>query len=82
MIIPSGIVYQHPSIESLRRELSRNGQLREMCGFTGSVAPPQWVYSRFLAKLLTYEQLIDEIFDALLKQYNAELPGLGKRSIT
>jgi len=29
----AGIVYQHPSIESLRRELKRNGQLRQVCGF-------------------------------------------------
>jgi len=27
--ILAGIVYEHPSIESLRRELSRNAQLRE-----------------------------------------------------
>jgi hypothetical protein len=26
--ILAGVVYQHPSVESLRRELSRNGQLR------------------------------------------------------
>ncbi|WP_035180243.1 transposase, partial [Heyndrickxia coagulans] len=33
--ILAGIVFQHESIEKLRRELSRNGQLREMCGFEG-----------------------------------------------
>ncbi len=31
--ILAGIVYQHPSTESLRRELRRNAQLREICGF-------------------------------------------------
>lgn len=31
--ILAGIVFQHPSIESLRRELLRNAQLREICGF-------------------------------------------------
>lgn len=31
--ILAGIVFQHGSIESLRRELSRNGQLRDLCGF-------------------------------------------------
>ena len=31
--ILAGIVFGHPSIESLRRDLSRNGQLRECCGF-------------------------------------------------
>ena len=31
--ILAGIVYQHVSIESLMRELLRNGELRELCGF-------------------------------------------------
>jgi len=31
--ILAGIVYQHQSIESLRRELMRNAQLRQLCGF-------------------------------------------------
>jgi hypothetical protein len=29
----AGIVFQHPSVDSLRRELSRNAQLRLICGF-------------------------------------------------
>jgi len=29
----AGVVFGHPSIESLRRELARNAQLRIMCGF-------------------------------------------------
>ncbi|MEW7978656.1 MAG: hypothetical protein AB2813_02315 [Candidatus Sedimenticola endophacoides] len=29
----AGVVYQHPSIESLRRELSRNPSLLQTCGF-------------------------------------------------
>jgi hypothetical protein len=28
----AGVVFQHPSVEHLRRELDRNGQLRYMCG--------------------------------------------------
>jgi hypothetical protein len=31
--ILAGVVYQHVTIESLRRELLRNGELREACGF-------------------------------------------------
>ena len=31
--ILAGVVFQHPSIESLRRELLRNERLRQMCGF-------------------------------------------------
>ena len=31
--IIAGVVFQHKSVESLRRELKRNGQLRDICGF-------------------------------------------------
>ncbi|MCS5696975.1 transposase [Desulfofundulus thermocisternus] len=31
--ILAGVVFQHTSVESLRRELKRNAQLRELCGF-------------------------------------------------
>ena len=41
--IPHGVIYQHLSIESLRRELLRNGQLRYLCGINNEV-PPAWVY--------------------------------------
>jgi hypothetical protein len=33
--ILAGIIFEHVSVESLRRELSPNAQLREMCGFKG-----------------------------------------------
>jgi len=56
--ILAGIVYQHSGVDSLRRELSRNGQLRDQCGFNpqkGSGAvPPPWVYTRFLKLLFGY----------------------------
>src|SRR5690554_3021532 len=50
----AGVVFQHISVESLRRELSRNGQLRYMCGFqpletrggnrevSREIVPPPW----------------------------------------
>ena len=58
----AGIVYQHTGVESLIRELLRNGQLREVCGFDvfkGAEAIPQsWNYSRFLKNLLdTMEEI-------------------------
>lgn len=72
--ILAGIVYQHPSIESLRRELLRNGQLRYLCGFDNEV-PPAWVYSRFLNKLLERPQYIDEMFRTLVEELSIILPG-------
>ena len=68
----AGIVYQHQSVDSLRRELLRNGELRERCGFdphkgSGAV-PPSWVYTRFLKLLFKFKGEIDEMFDRLVDE--------------
>ncbi|MCF6095395.1 transposase [Microaerobacter geothermalis] len=73
----AGIVFQHDSVEKLRRELSRNGQLREMCGF-GDKVPPSWVYTRFMKSLMEQEPLIEEIFDRLVQQIGEVLHDFGK----
>jgi hypothetical protein len=73
----AGIVFQHDNVEKLRRELSRNGQLRELCGFDNQVPPP-WVYTRFMKTLIEYESLIDGMFDKLVQQLSNALPNFGK----
>ncbi|MDP6527193.1 MAG: transposase, partial [Kiritimatiellia bacterium] len=59
----AGIVFQHASIESLRRELSRNGQLRLVCGFDptrgNKQVPESWVYTRFQASLTQHHELVE-----------------------
>ena len=70
----AGIVFQHPTIETLRRELLRNGQLRHLCGFRPAVIPPPSVYPRFLQRLLVYEAQIDQMFDALVEALRQSLP--------
>ena len=75
------VITQHISVESLRRELSRNGQLRFMCGLyrNGEKAvPPEWVYTRFLKKLLKHEEEINKIFENLVEELQMLLPGFGK----
>ena len=57
--ILAGVVFQHPSIESLRRELSRNGQLRFMCGLHKGKVPDAYVYSRFFKKLFEKEEIVN-----------------------
>ena len=74
----AGIVFQHESVEKLRRELARNGQLREMCGFDNQV-PPSWVYTRFLKSLMGHESMIEAMFDRLVRQIGEVLPDFGKR---
>lgn len=73
----AGIVFQHDNVEKLRRELSRNGQLREMCGLDEKV-PPAWVYTRFLQMLMRHETLIDGMFDQLVQQLQEILPDISK----
>ena len=79
--ILAGVVFQHESIESLRRELSRNGQLRLMCGLYGSgdkAVPTEWAYTRFFKKLFAHEEEINKIFEALVEELRELLPGFGK----
>ncbi len=78
----AGIVYQHPSVESLRRELLRNPDLREMCGFDpargGGAAPPAHAYTRFLRSLMRHRAELDGMFEALVERARALLPGFGE----
>jgi hypothetical protein len=80
--ILAGIVYQHPSIESLRRELMRNAQLRQLCGFDLlkglSAIPSSNAYSNFLKLLLKQSALIEEMFCDLVEKLRELLPDFGE----
>jgi len=79
--ILAGIVFQHNSVESLRRELKRNDRLRWLCGFDiakgENAAPPSWVYTRFFGLLFKNAEYIEKIFDELVEHLRKELPGFG-----
>ncbi len=74
----AGIVFQHPTIESLRRELNRNGQLREMVGL-GSVAPSAWAYTRFLHRILEHLEDLDTMIHHVIDDLQQVLPDFGER---
>lgn len=78
----AGIVFGHASLAALSRELARNGELRERCGFDplrgDRAIPPAWVWTRFIGKLLRHRALIDAMFDALVERLAGELPGFGR----
>ena len=78
----AGIVFQHPTIESLRRELSRNAQLRQVCGFDITLGvegvPSSSAYTRFLRRLMTHQKELDEMFDNLVRMLCDELPDFGE----
>jgi len=79
--IIAGVVFDHAGVESLRRELARNAELRQVCGFSvfggAAAVPGAWVYSRFLAKLFKHQDLVDAMFDELVDTLSALLPGFG-----
>lgn len=82
----AGIVFEHRGIASLRRELLRNGQLRQVCGFdvwrgTADV-PPAHVYSRFLRRVMQHATEVQAIFEELRRRCLEELPGFGQRPVT
>ena len=78
----AAIVFGHGSLASLGRELARNGQLRDLCGFDplrgDQAVPPAWVWTRFIAKLLRHQALIDGLLDQILDQLAELLPDLGR----
>jgi Transposase DDE domain len=80
--ILGGIVYQHASVESLRRELLRNGELRGACGFDPvlgeKAVPSKDAYSSMLKKLMKKQEGIDAMFDGLIEELKEYLPGLGR----
>jgi hypothetical protein len=77
-----GIVYGHPTVESLRRELLRNPTLRRVCGmraFEGTDdVPTKDAYSRFLKKLVKHRKMIEGIIDELVELIRVEVPELGR----
>ncbi len=78
--ILAAVVFEHGSIESLRRELMRNAQLRELCGFDPllgiKAVPTASAYTRFLKRLRPrgVRELVVEIFTSLVDQCYKEMP--------
>jgi hypothetical protein len=79
----AGVVFQHPSCASLVRELWRNGELRQLCGFdplgrTGAM-PSADAMERFLKLIVEHREKLVEIFHRLVAELGEVLPDLGRR---
>lgn len=78
----AAVVFGHPTVASLRRELWRNAELREVCGCEAiqgrSLVPPESVYSRFWVRLFKHEDLIEAMFRALVARVARLLPDFGQ----
>jgi hypothetical protein len=77
----AGIVFQHASVASLLRELRRNAELRQVCGFDplkgASSVPPDAAMSRFLALLMDDLESLQEMFHDLVRRVSTLLLDLG-----
>jgi len=80
--ILAGIVYQHKSIESLRRELLRNPSLCYLCGidpFLGiNGVPSSSAYTHFLKNLIECEDFIEKMINTMIKKLKDVIPDLGR----
>jgi len=79
----AGVVYEHDTIESLRKELKRNPLLRRKCGFNVfhgvKAVPSSGSYSRFVNKLLNYQGEVRKIYQSLLKSCFEKFDGFGRK---
>jgi hypothetical protein len=77
----AGLLLGHPTYESLRRELCRNAELRQMLGYDpmlGSEAvAPGYVISRFHKLLEKHLPLVEAIFTNLVGRLFEQLPAFG-----
>ncbi len=86
----ASFVFGHKNISELLRELNRNRQLREMCGFKpksfkrkdGSIkimlVPPNSAYTNFLNNLKDCKEEIRKAFDELVKYMYEHLEHFGE----
>ena len=77
----AGVVFQHPTVEALLRELRRNAQLRQVCGFDLvkglEAVPNSWAFSRFLLKVMAHGDLVRQMYDTLVDRLAELLPDFG-----
>ena len=80
-------VFGHSRVESLRRELARNSQLRKICGLNDydyehgkrkHLVPPARVFTGFLKLLIDEQEEIDKIFNEQVSELFELLPGFGE----
>lgn len=75
-------VFQHPSVAALLRELRRNAELRQLCGFDLSkgqqAVPSPWAFSRFMRRVIAHRTKVRAMFEILVDELAEWLPDLGE----
>jgi hypothetical protein len=86
-LIVAMIVFGHKTVESFRRELARNSQLRKVCGLNDyafeqgkrkRLVPPARVFTGFLKTLVAFQDEVDKIFEGQVQELFELSPGFGK----
>ena len=77
------MVFCHKTVESFRRELSRNSQLRRKCGLNDyekkkHLVPPSRVFSGFFKSLTDEAEEIARIFNVQVEELYELIPEFGK----
>ena len=79
----AGVVFQHVSSASLLRELRRNGELRDLCGFDpfkgAAAVPSEDAFGRFLSLLIDNAEFLLDMFHVLVDELSRELPDFGRQ---
>lgn len=83
-VVIAGVVFQHPSAAALIRELWRNAELRQLCGFNPfggmASAPSADAMERFLKLIVEHKEMLTDIFHTLVDELKKELPDLGVKT--
>ena len=86
----ASFLFEHPTVDSLLRELRRNSQLRKMCGFTPKTvkqkdgtyhiytAPSASAYSKFLKNLKECQEELTAMFEELVQFMYEHLEHFGE----
>jgi len=79
----AGIVFQHPSAAALLRELRRNAELRQVCGFDPllglAATPTEDAFGRFLGLVIEQQAQVLDRFHRLVAALAQVLPDLGQK---
>jgi len=78
----AGVIFQHSSAAELIRELRRNRELLERCGFDpvlgADAAPTQAAFGRFLRLVVKHREWVMKMFEMVVKELSRHLPDLGE----
>jgi hypothetical protein len=77
-------VFGHRTVESFRRELNRNSQLRKICGLREffrrrHLVPPSRVFTRFFDLLQSEQSEVERIFTTTVSNLYKLLPDFGQK---